>query len=988
MAWQSKGIVTFPTLNGDFNRDIIFVNGITGSDANKVYGFAPGSTTRFVFTVGAFSANAATATRDTEGSWGGTRNHSGSVDGSNYYLFRSNVTSYDFRTLHLNNGNTNYGGPVSGLSPVPSSTGGYVGSNKAYILDSQTSPTKLLAYTVSSSSPYLTAVTADDITLTTGAGTTALTNPVILSDGTYIWLAGINASNNNQIQAFAYQMSNGARASARDISYTDTSTLARVTMTSGGDVYAFRRGDRATRVTNTARVLNFVIPAVAPSGTVPNQTTTAGTAFSLDLSDHITGTPAPTFTDPQNSLASTGLTLTGTTISGTTARGNANVTPHQISLTATNSAGTLPVNFTISIRASAQWQSIANRSTIVNAPFSLDLSDFVTGVPVPTITLASGVTLPMWLNFSGTTLSGTPTSTAAAQVLRFTASNGIGAAVDTSFTIAVVAAQAPVTPTTPTRTLPPPEVTIGPFENLDGSKAVLPLPNRDFFMWVSWSEDPGDAFGTDDVLFRNDPRGTSRVIAWRSIELVKRVDNRFLFRCRLPGQEGFRRFQVRGNVFRGNATTNLDVWVNMYNPQMRFRDGSTVPAQKVVTRNTSVTFVSGRGRPSYWKREGFSLEGIVNGAFFSSRDAITSLTLPRNDPNLGDFAGGAERTFTANIELPDKSSGTVRVRVDKFSALTHTGGGPGGADALQLEFAGRGPANDYLTEPFNFDTRDTTTIALDRGARGSNAIDHAENSEMLLINEILDIQDARWMVKPIDELQWRTDERSLYNKIRVIYGDGQEFLTENPRSIYDNGEREFSMRTPLAQHQTHWVRWIGQNLLDSFSELQYTATLQLKLSLQFKLGQTILLRGLPQDDINNIVQVIGIEHNIAGQSTLLTVRTVRRATPQSSTAPIFATNIFTNGQTITLQSGTTYSEQLVAFGNPTPSISVTGNPSWMRIDSEGNINATIPNVVSSSTVVFTASNGVTPNATFTLTFNVVIANRWQSGIWNTFRWAT
>ena len=530
----------------------------------------------------------------------------------------------------------------------------------------------------------------------------------------------------------------------------------------------------------------------------------------------------------------------------------------------------------------------------------------------------------------------------------------------------------------------PAEVVIGPFENTDGSKVIYPLPLRLVNFWVSWSEDPGDAFGPTNLRIYNlngwIPNLTQGTLRPFTYTLLKRIDNRFLFQVFLAGNERYMRLQVPGNVFNGNATTNFDFLVNTYNPRVR---SSSVPPkcnQPVTSRNTTVTMSSGRGRPSYFRKEGFSLEGIVNGAFYSSRDAITSLTLPRTN-EFGGFAQGANRDFTVNIALPDRSKGTVRVRLDKFSVLTQTAG-----RSFQLEFLGRGPVNDYLTEPFNFDTTATTVPALDRGVRGTSAIEHAENSEILLIDEVLDITDPTRVIKPIDELQWRTDERNLYNQIKVIYGEGDEYVTQNPLSVFQNGAREFTMQTPLAKHQTHWVRWIAQNLLNSFGDLQYIATLQLKLSLHLKLGQTILLRGLPQDDINAIVQIVGIEHSIAGQHTLLTVRTVKRATPQSSTAPVFSTAIFSSGDTITIGSGSTYNERLVAFGNPTPTISTTGDPSWLNIDAQGNISGTAPNVVSSSTVTFTATNGVSPDATFTLTFNVVVANRWGSGRWGTFRW--
>ena len=528
----------------------------------------------------------------------------------------------------------------------------------------------------------------------------------------------------------------------------------------------------------------------------------------------------------------------------------------------------------------------------------------------------------------------------------------------------------------------PAEVIIGPFENVDGTKIAYPISLRNVNFWVSWSVNPGDAFDVSDIEF--DPANRLQPAG---ITFIKRIDNRFLFNMRMRGLERYASLTVPENIFGGNAETRLRFPVLSYAPIVQ---QISVPSTTVTTRTTQgVMLRDPRGRDTYWQRDGFSLEGVVNGNFYSSREAIEDLNLPGVNTNPNSFrfgerftSGGQGNDFSPTIRLPDKSKGTVRVRVDKLAHFTIAGA----FDGRHTEaFSGRGPGADFTTDYFEFDTTASTVISLNRGAEDSNAISHAENSEMLFIDQILDVSDTRWVVKPINELQWKSDEQLLYNQIRVLYGNGDEHFTENPQSVFDNGGREFTMRTPLANHQTQWVRWIAQNLLDSFSELQYTASLELKLSLHLKIGQTILLRGLQQDNINNIVQVVGVEHNFARQMTNLTVRTVRRATPQSFTAPAFATNVFTSGTTVNIVSRSIYIAQLVAFGNPTPRITVSGNPSWMTVDDRGNIRAT-PTAIGSHTVTFTASNGVMPDATFTLTFNVVVPNQWNSGVWNTFYW--
>ena len=537
-----------------------------------------------------------------------------------------------------------------------------------------------------------------------------------------------------------------------------------------------------------------------------------------------------------------------------------------------------------------------------------------------------------------------------------------------------------------------PEVTIGPFENLDGSKAVTPLVERRINLWVSWSTDPGAAFTANGLQISSNrgswdessPGARNRLI---SKSIVKRIDNRFLFNLRFRGIEDWLRFRVPGNIFNGNAQTDLLVYTLNYTASL---SNPVVPSDKITGRTHTFTYRSNRGRRTWWHKEDISLEGIVNGAIFSSRDAIESITLPRTPPQpeaaaLGNVTASSDRNFTVDVGFPPNSKGVVRLRYDKYSAFTDSDSA-GDENRYNFEFLGKGPQTDAVSDAFEFDNVANTTTTLTRGVEGTGATSHAENSEITLIDQVIDVRDGRWVIKPLDEVKWKSDTQSLYNQIRIIYGDGEEFYAEDPQSVFENGGREFRMNTPLGSDQTHWARWISQNFLTSFSKLQHTAILQLKLSIHLKLGQVIYLRGLTTDAIRNVVQIVGIEHSVSNQFSTVTVRTVPRANPQTFTAPVFSTQTFTDGETVRIFVDRTLITQLQAVGNPSPTITATGAPSWFNIDAQGNIRAT-PTAEGMTTITFTAANGVSPDATFSITFDAVASSLWGSGDWSRFIWS-
>lgn len=551
------------------------------------------------------------------------------------------------------------------------------------------------------------------------------------------------------------------------------------------------------------------------------------------------------------------------------------------------------------------------------------------------------------------------------------------------------------------------EVGIGPLENADGTKMVYPVTLRSLNFWISWSEDPGDDFNLSNYGQWNPSAPDARQIhferltsgTWSSYtnssysySFLKRIGNQFQFRMNLGGIEQYCRIRVVANIHGGNSESILEFPVLTFEPRVRSIVVPKVDSGTIKERNIRFIVTSARGRTTSFFKDSFTLEGIVNGNYYTNKDVIESVEQPFTFPSGLGFVSRSNQDAIVNVKLPPESEGIVRLRVERNSVRTFAGAFP---EALRYDvLAAKGPAREpFLSDFIVFNTKhDPADVAntprqirLTRGAEGTTASIHAENSQIIQIDQVIDVRDNRWVIKPLDELSWRSDTNSLYNQIRIFYGNNNEYYQEDPQSVFENGGNEFSMNVPLADHQSHWVRQIAQNMLNSFSKLQHIATLQLKLSLHVKLGHIIYLRGLTTDAINSVVQVVGVEHFIGDQYSTVTVRTINRPAPQTLSPPVFSLRLFTDRQTINLIVGSTYTAQLVATGNPSPTITVTGNPSWLTVDRQGNITAR-PTATGISAVTFTASNGQLPDATFTLIFSTTHSKRWNSAVWNRFKW--
>jgi hypothetical protein len=193
-------------------------------------------------------------------------------------------------------------------------------------------------------------------------------------------------------------------------------------------------------------VQSFTLTVQAlPAVTSGNATTmTAGTPASFTVA--ATGFPVPTLSE--SGALPSGVTFDPSTgiLSGTPAAGTGGV--YAITFSASNSAGSTPQAFTLTVLESPAITSAAGTTFTLNAANSFLVTS--RGFPTPSLT-ATG-TLPAGVSFvdngNGTgTLSGTATA-AGSFPISIAASNGVGTTATQTFTI-VVAGGGPIATLTP-----------------------------------------------------------------------------------------------------------------------------------------------------------------------------------------------------------------------------------------------------------------------------------------------------------------------------------------------------------------------------------------------------------------------------------------------------------------------------------------------------------------------------------------------------------
>ena len=125
-----------------------------------------------------------------------------------------------------------------------------------------------------------------------------------------------------------------------------------------------------------------------------------------------------------------------------------------------------------------------------------------------------------------------------------------------------------------------------------------------------------------------------------------------------------------------------------------------------------------------------------------------------------------------------------------------------------------------------------------------------ESYDIYFINYIFDM-DANHFIRPINEMNYRTDFTQLYNQFKLRYSlqnppVNEEFLEhyiENKESVDLNGGKELEIEIrELDERHESWIEWLGSFYSDFYSNLHYITNLSIIGSFHFRLGDTILLR--------------------------------------------------------------------------------------------------------------------------------------------------
>jgi len=129
--------------------------------------------------------------------------------------------------------------------------------------------------------------------------------------------------------------------------------------------------------------------------------------------------------------------------------------------------------------------------------------------------------------------------------------------------------------------------------------------------------------------------------------------------------------------------------------------------------------------------------------------------------------------------------------------------------------------------------------------------------------------NAQTLEQPINSVNFRNDEEYLYNTIKVRYGDQTAIATDED-SIAANRERELEVRTLLDFNQEPWAQWLADKLLARFKDIHQVVNLTLKLSGYIKVGDIINLMIPHRAHLNELVQVLEVNHNVNERITDIT----------------------------------------------------------------------------------------------------------------------
>ena len=187
--------------------------------------------------------------------------------------------------------------------------------------------------------------------------------------------------------------------------------------------------------------------------------------------------------------------------------------------------------------------------------------------------------------------------------------------------------------------------------------------------------------------------------------------------------------------------------------------------------------------------------------------------------------------------------------------------------------------------------RTSSLVDVTRGLAGTSAEAHAVDDEMIYIRHLIICDGAK---SPTSEVNVSYDYTNLYNSIFIEYGNNSIYHTSDAESIREHGQRDFRVQTPIHFTQLEWAKYLGNNYLETFKDLESIASIRIELALFLSISDVVYVK---TKEIEFIGRIYELEHDFGSRITYVTMRTIQGVKDDSiPLAPIIGSNIW--GQSI------------------------------------------------------------------------------------------
>ena len=149
-----------------------------------------------------------------------------------------------------------------------------------------------------------------------------------------------------------------------------------------------------------------------------------------------------------------------------------------------------------------------------------------------------------------------------------------------------------------------------------------------------------------------------------------------------------------------------------------------------------------------------------------------------------------------------------------------------------------------------------------RGAKTTNPVSHTGHFDIQFVDHVLGLTTDT-LEMPITSIAAANDNRQLFNRVRVRYGDGEGVPAEDADSIAKNGARKpLEVDVALDAHQREWAEFLAASYLKRFKDVHQILQLKLKPSFFIAVGDTVVIQVPERIHLHNTrCQVLEVRHS-------------------------------------------------------------------------------------------------------------------------------